>query len=88
VIDETGATWLDLRDDSKKDATGPDGLTFAEIAGGHTVVLPDGTLHRRRDQVAPVSSITRSWASTNRALFGARGSGGCERKRGPEGQPS
>jgi hypothetical protein len=43
VIDDAGATWLDLVNDKTAQATAPDGLTFAEIAGGDTVRMSDGS---------------------------------------------
>jgi hypothetical protein len=44
VLDSTNASWLDLSTDGVEAATAPEGLTFAEIAGGDTVALSDGTL--------------------------------------------
>lgn len=44
LIDETGASWLDLGSEVVTAAMAPDGLTFAEIAGGQAVEMADGTL--------------------------------------------
>jgi hypothetical protein len=43
VIDEAGATTLDLADGSTYTLEAPVGGTFAEIAGGARVAAPDGT---------------------------------------------
>jgi hypothetical protein len=43
VIDDTGATWLDVSTDAATEAVAPAGLSFAEIAGGATVQAPDGS---------------------------------------------
>jgi hypothetical protein len=43
VIDDAGATWLDVSTDAATEAVAPAGLTFAEIAGGATVQAPDGS---------------------------------------------
>jgi hypothetical protein len=62
VIDETGATWLDLSDESTKNATAPEGVSFAEIAGGDTIALPDGTLFivgATRSTGDPTSKVLR-----------------------------
>jgi hypothetical protein len=42
IVDDAGATWLDVSTDGAIEATAPAGLTFAEIAGGATVQAPDG----------------------------------------------
>lgn len=43
VIDETGATTLDLADGTSYATNAPTGGTFAEIAGGQRAVAADGT---------------------------------------------
>jgi hypothetical protein len=43
IIDEQGASTIDLSTGDAQDLTAPAGGTFAEIAGGSTVVLPDGS---------------------------------------------
>jgi len=42
-IDDGGATWIDLYDDRQANETAPAGLTFAEVAGGATFELADGS---------------------------------------------
>jgi hypothetical protein len=62
VIDATGATWLDLGNDAVEQAVAPDGLSFAEIAGGDTVRLSDGTqliVGATRSSGDPTSKILR-----------------------------
>jgi hypothetical protein len=44
LIDSTAASWLDLSTDAVTAATAPEGLSYAEIAGGDTIALADGTL--------------------------------------------
>ena len=43
LLDEQAATWFNLDDSTTADAPAPPGGTYAEIAGGRTVVAPDGT---------------------------------------------
>ncbi|MDB4936099.1 MAG: hypothetical protein JWP87_3071 [Labilithrix sp.] len=43
VIDEQGATTVDLSTSAASELAPPTGGTFAEIAGGATVTLPDGS---------------------------------------------
>lgn len=43
VIDEQGASTVDLSTGASQELVAPAGGTFAEIAGGNTVVLPDGS---------------------------------------------
>jgi hypothetical protein len=43
VIDELGATTVDLSTNQSSELAPPAGGTFAEIAGGTTVALPDGS---------------------------------------------
>ena len=45
VIDEAGATTVDLSTNATSDLAAPAGITFAEIAGGATVTLPDGSAY-------------------------------------------
>ncbi len=45
VIDEAGATTVDLSDNSTSDLLAPAGMTFAEIAGGATVTVSDGSAY-------------------------------------------
>ncbi|MCL2724744.1 MAG: hypothetical protein FWD69_09940 [Polyangiaceae bacterium] len=45
VVDETGATMIDLSTASTTDATAPTGGNFGDIAGGATVYAPDGSLY-------------------------------------------
>jgi hypothetical protein len=45
VIDEVGASTVDLSTGSSSDLPQPVGGTFAEIAGGATVVAPDGSAY-------------------------------------------
>jgi hypothetical protein len=45
VIDEAGATTVDLSTNSASDLAPPTGVTFAEIAGGSTVTVPDGSAY-------------------------------------------
>jgi hypothetical protein len=44
VIDDTGATWMNVSTNVATEAVAPAGLTFAEIAGGETVQAPDGSI--------------------------------------------
>ena len=62
AIDETGATWLDLTSDRTNSVSAPEGLTFAEIAGGATVEMADGTLFivgATRSTGDPTSKVLR-----------------------------
>jgi hypothetical protein len=43
LIDEAGASWVNLPDDRVNTATPPTGLTFAEVAGGDVFELTDGS---------------------------------------------
>ena len=45
VIDEAGATTVDLSTSAATDLPAPTGITFAQIAGGSTVTLPDGSAY-------------------------------------------
>lgn len=45
VIDEAGATTVDLSTSAATDLPAPTGITFAEIAGGTTVALADGSAY-------------------------------------------
>lgn len=45
VIDEAGATTVDLSDSSTSELLAPTGITFAEIAGGATVTAADGSAY-------------------------------------------
>jgi hypothetical protein len=45
VIDEAGASTVDLTTNASSDLPAPAGATFAEIAGGTTVTLADGTAY-------------------------------------------
>jgi hypothetical protein len=45
LIDAAGATWLELADGSHGDASVPSGGTFAEVAGGATVIAEDGSAY-------------------------------------------
>lgn len=45
VVDEQGASTVDLSTGSASDLAAPAGGTFAEIAGGSTVSLPDGSAY-------------------------------------------
>jgi hypothetical protein len=81
VIDDAGATWLDLGNDRTDQAKAPDGLTFAEIAGGNTVRMSDGSqlvvgaTRSKGDPTAKVLRIaqdrTLSFLSLNTARLGA-----------------
>jgi hypothetical protein len=69
VIDATGATWLDLGNDAVEPAVAPEGLSFAEIAGGDTVHLGDGTqliIGATRSTGDPTSKVLR--IATDRTL--------------------
>ena len=45
LVDETGATWFSLADSTTADAGVPTGGSFAEIAGGASVVADDGSVY-------------------------------------------
>jgi hypothetical protein len=45
VIDEQGATTIDLSTADTADLMAPTGGTFAEVAGGSTVAVPDGSAY-------------------------------------------
>jgi hypothetical protein len=42
LVDEAGATWLDLYNGSANAGAAPEGLTFPEVAGGEVFAAPDG----------------------------------------------
>jgi hypothetical protein len=43
LLDATGATWFDLTSSASAEASPPAGATFADVAGGQTLVAADGT---------------------------------------------
>ena len=45
VIDEAGASTVDLSTNAASDLAAPAGVSFAEIAGGATVAVPDGSTY-------------------------------------------
>ena len=45
VIDEAGATTVNLSDNTTSELLAPTGITFAEIAGGATVTVADGSAY-------------------------------------------
>ena len=45
VIDEAGATTVNLSDNTTSELLAPTGITFAEIAGGATVTVGDGSAY-------------------------------------------
>ena len=45
VIDEQGASTVDLSSGAASDLVAPEGGAFAEVSGGSTVVLPDGSAY-------------------------------------------
>ncbi len=60
LIDASGATWFDLSDSSSTEMSPPPGGTFAEIAGGATVIGDDGSAY--------VVGATRSSTPSSRVL--------------------
>lgn len=60
VIDETGATTIDLTTDARTENDAPSGGTFADVAGGATVQTPDGSSY--------VVGATRRTGATTRIL--------------------
>jgi hypothetical protein len=62
VIDEAGATAVDLQLGRTGDMTPPAGGTFAEVAGGSTISAPDGTMFvvgATRTERGPTTRILR-----------------------------
>ena len=60
LIDASGATWFDLSDSSSSEMSPPPGGTFAEVAGGATVIGEDGSAY--------IVGATRSTAPSSRVL--------------------
>jgi hypothetical protein len=56
AIDDDGASYLSLADDSSGTLTAPSGSTFADVSGGATVMGPDGTAY----VVGPTRTTTAS----------------------------
>ena len=44
LVDDAGASWFQLADSTFSDATAPSGGSFAEVAGGRTIIGSDKTL--------------------------------------------
>jgi len=61
LIDGGGATWFELSDSSTEAVTAPSGGSFAEIAGGKTIIVPDGSMY-------VVGATRRSGEPTSRVL--------------------
>ena len=62
IVDDGGATWLELADNTTTAATAPAGGKFAEIAGGATVEANDGTSYvvgATRTQGDPTARVLR-----------------------------
>lgn len=67
VADDQGV-WLDLTSGDNAPADPPNGLTFAEVAGGRTVAASDGTLYlvgAARSTGDPTSAVLRVDAAGN-----------------------
>jgi hypothetical protein len=60
LVDDAGATWFDLTSSTDAVATVPSGGTFADVAGGETIVAPDGTAY--------IVGGTRAEGPTSRVL--------------------